>query len=457
MKNIIIFFILITNTINSRANISLPNAIGDNMVLQRNSEVSIWGWAKPGENVVVKTSWNNSEYSVKTNNQAYWIVKVKTTEGGGPYTIAIKENKEIILNNILLGEVWLCSGQSNMEMPAAWGITNGEQEVLNSNYPNIRFFNVPKLAANEPQQNVIGNWTTCTPDAMINFSALAYFYAQKLQKELNVPVGLILSSWGGIPAEPFIPKEAVEINPLTNFEAKKLRASQWWPTSAGSAYNAMIHPFLDYKIAGVIWYQGESNCGSTHYDETFATLIRSWRMLWKYDFPFYYAQIAPYKYENNTFDAGIIRDSQRKVLNQLENVGMALTTDISTIDDIHPKDKKTIGIRLANLALKKTYKKNNDLVDGPLYKSIEFIKNKIIVHFDNAEGLKFKNQNSTQFEIAGDDNVYVFANAKIKSNTIVLGADKILNPKKVRFSYKNTNQSDVVNAANLPASTFASE
>ena len=190
MKKIIILIVL-GNFFMSMANVSLPNVISDNMVLQQNSEVALWGWAKPGEMVIVKPSWDATEYKVKVSNTAFWMVKIKTIGSCGIQTISIRENNEIILQNILLGEVWLCSGQSNMEMPAAWGILNGEEEIKNANYPNIRFFNVPKLSATTPQNNVIGSWTMCTPETMKNFSALAYFYAQKLQKELNVPVGIV--------------------------------------------------------------------------------------------------------------------------------------------------------------------------------------------------------------------------------------------------------------------------
>ena len=450
--------VLLGNFFMCAANVSLPNVISDNMVLQQNSEVALWGWAKPGEMVMVKPSWDATEYKVKVGNTAFWMVKIKTIGSCGSQTISIKENNEIVLQNILLGEVWLCSGQSNMEMPAAWGILNGDEEIKNANYPNIRFFNVPKLSATTPQNNVIGSWTTCTPETMKNFSALAYFYAQKLQKELNVPVGIVLSSWGGIPAEPFVPKEAIEINPITNMEAKRLNPSQWWPIESGSAYNAMIYPFLNFKIAGVLWYQGESNCGSFHYDETLVTLIRTWRALWGFNFPFYYAQIAPYNYGNNTFAAGIIRDAQRKVLSQVDNIAMALTSDCSTTDDIHPKDKKTIAIRMANLAMKNSYKKNISVVNGPLFKNFEVKNNTLIVHFDFSDGLKFKdNVPSTQFELAGEDGIFYRAVSKIEKNCVLLQSENVPKPTKVRFSIRNTDQSDVFNAANLPASTFVSE
>jgi sialate O-acetylesterase len=210
----------------------------------------------------------------------------------------------------------------------------------------------------------------------------------------------------------------------------------------------MIYPLTGFKIAGVIWYQGESNVGSTVYDKTFSALITSWRELWNYEFPFYYVQIAPYKYGENHFGGVEIRNAQRKVLQEIPNTGMAITSDISAIDDIHPKDKKSVGIRLANLALANTYKTNSDVVNGPLYKGITIDKNKVVVSFDYAEGLHFTAKKPNQFEIAGTDNVFYEAEAVIKKSTVILKTDKVLQPKKVRFAWKNTAQSDLFNKVN---------
>jgi sialate O-acetylesterase len=459
MKNNIIAFVLFLMLSNSAfANVILPNIFSDNMVLQRNTEVLIWGFANSQEEVVITPSWNNQEYKVKASNQAKWEIVIPTPKEGGPYTITIKGYNEIVLKNILIGEVWICSGQSNMEMNASWGIENGDEAVKNATNPNIRFFLVPKLTATTPQDNISGTWTNCTPETMKYFSAVGYFFGKRLQEELkNVPIGLISSNWGGTPAEIWMPEEVIQNDPVLLESAKTRKEEIYGPNQPARAFNAMISPLTEFKIAGVIWYQGESNLGSTVYDKTLSALITSWRKLWRYDFPFYFVQIAPYKYGEDHFSGSIIRDAQRKVLQEVPNVGMVMTSDISTNEDIHPKDKKSVGVRLANLALANTYKTNSATVNGPLYKGITIEKNKVIVTFDYNEGLYFKDKKVELFEVAGADNVFYKAVAIIKSNTIVLQSDKVKVPVKVRYAWKNTDQSIVFNKANLPASSFISE
>lgn len=458
MKNNVIFSVLLLLfSYSAFANVTLPNVFSDHMVLQRNADVTFWGFANPEEEVVITPSWNNQSYKIKTNNQAKWEIKIPTPKEGGPYSILIKGYNEILLKNILIGEVWICSGQSNMEMNASWGIINGDEAVKNATNPNIRFFNVPKLTATKPQNNLSGIWTECTPETMKYFSAVAYFFAKGLQEDLkNVPIGLISSNWGGTPAEIWTPEEVIQNNPVLLETAKTRKQESYGPNQPGRAFNAMIYPLTQYKIAGVIWYQGESNVGSEVYDQTFSAMITSWRKLWKTDFPFYYVQIAPYNYGENHFSGVIIRDAQRKVLNEISNVGMVVTSDISPIDDIHPKDKKSVGVRLANLALANTYKTNTNLVNGPLYKSIKMEKNKVIVTFNYADGLYFKNKKSNQFETAAADGVFYQAKATIKKNTIILESDKVKKPVEVRFAWKNNDQSALFNKANLPASSFIS-
>lgn len=459
MKNNLTLFILFLILSNAAiANITLPNVFSDNMVLQRNTEVKIWGWANPQEEVVISPDWTNEKYTIKANNQAMWEILIPTPKEGGPYTINIKGYNEIVLKNILIGEVWLCSGQSNMEMSASWGIKNGDEEVKKATNSNIRFFQVPKLTATAPQNNLSGTWEKCTPETMKYFSAVAYFFAQRLQDELkNVPIGLISSNWGGTPAEIWIPEKVVTQDAVLLASAKELKEQSYGPNQPGRAFNAMIHPLTGFKIAGAIWYQGESNVGSTVYDKTLSALIASWRALWKYEFPFYFVQIAPYQYGEDNFSGVIIRDAQRRVMQEVPNTGMIVTTDISTTDDIHPKDKKTVGIRLANLALANTYETNRNLVNGPLFKNTETNKNRIQVNFDYAKGLYFKDKKTTQFEIAGSDNIFYKAEALIKNNAVILKSDKVKRPLKVRFVWKNTAQSELFNEAHLPASSFISE
>jgi len=459
MKNNIfkfVFFLLISSTM--MANVTLPNIFGDNMVLQRNAEVKIWGWASPKEEIKLTTSWDNQEYKVVANNQAQWELKIKTPEAGGPFTISIKGYNEVVLKNILTGEVWVCAGQSNMEMSASWGIDNGEEEMKNATNPNIRFFTVPKLTATTPQNNLLGNWVESTPETMKNFSAIGYFFAKRLREDLkNVPIGLISSNWGGTPAEIWMSEEVVQNDAVLLENAKKLNEQEYGPRQPGRAYNAMIYPITGFKIAGTLWYQGESNVGSMVYDKTLSALITSWRKVWQDEFPFYFVQIAPYKTGSNNFSNVTVRNSQRKILKEVPQTGMVLTSDISDTIDIHPKNKKDVGIRLANLALAETYKVNSNLVNGPLFKNIQIEKNKAIVSFDFDDGLHFKNKTSNQFELAGADAIYYAAEATIKNNQVILTSRKVTNPTKVRFAWGNTIQPDLFNKANLPASCFITE
>ncbi|RZK05682.1 MAG: sialate O-acetylesterase [Flavobacterium sp.] len=456
MKKYILLFLVSTNL--ASANVVLPNIFSDNMVLQRNSDVKIWGWASPKEEITITTSWNNQEYKTIPDNEAKWNIDIKTPEAGGPFEITIKGYNQVTLNNLLIGEVWLCSGQSNMEMNASWGIKNGEEETKLANHPNIRFFNVPKLTSTAPQDNLPASWEECTPETMKYFSAVAYFFALHLQEDLkNVPIGLINSSWGGTPAEIWMPEATIKNDPVLVASASKLSATEYGPNLPGLAFNAMINPLAGFKIAGTIWYQGESNVGAQNYEKTLSSLIKSWREKWNQDFPFYYVQIAPYQYGDEHFSGVEIQNAQRKTLQLVQNTGMVMTSDISTTDDIHPKDKKTVGNRLAEIALKKHYKTRNNLSEGPLFKNMEIQKNIISITFDNAEGLYFKNKKTALFEMAGSDGIYHPARARIKNNRIEVTSKFIKEPKAVRFAWKNTAQSDVFNSAHLPASAFISE
>lgn len=437
------------------AKVLLPSVISDGMVLQRNAAARIWGWSNPDEVITVRTEWDNHEYKVTGNGMAMWEIRVRTPQAGGPYTILIKGENTILLQNILIGEVWLCSGQSNMEMPPVWGILKEEEEIRNANYPAIRLFTVNKMTAETPQVNVPGNWVSCSPETMKTFSATAYFFAQQLQNQLHIPIGLINSSWGGTPAEFWIPAEAFADNPAILEAAQNLNPPGYWSDHSGKAFNAMIAPLKKLTIAGVIWYQGEANVGSDVYDQTFAALITNWRKYWEIDFPFYYVQIAPYKYNQDNVGA-IIRNAQRKTLQLVPNTAMALTGDTGS-EDIHPKDKKSVGVRLANLALSGIYKKDVGIVNGPLFKKATVHGHIAAVYFDYGDGLHFKHKKSTQFEIAGADGQFYTARALIQNDVIFLSSGKVKNPKKVRYLWMNDAEADLFNNANLPASTFLSD
>lgn len=361
----------------------------------------------------------------------------------------------MILKNVLIGEVWLCSGQSNMEMSAP-GINNAEEEIKNANYPEIRFFTVYSSTSLYPQDHFTGKWSECTPEEMRKFSAIGYFFARKLYKELGVPIGIINSSWGGTPAESWMPEEVIQKDSFLREAAAKQKPVPWGPVEPARIYNSMISPMIPFHITGVLWYQGEANTINAYaYKEMLSGLIKSWRVKWGYDFPFYYAQIAPYKYEK-PLEGVEVRDAQRKVL-EVPNTGMVVVSDIGDTLNIHPKNKQEPAMRLANIALNRYYKTAKIEDSGPLYKNITIDKNKAIISFEHCEGLHTRGNKLTYFEIAGEDKVYHPAEAKIKDQQVIVQSKKVKSPVAVRFAWSNTATPNLFNSANLPASCFITE
>jgi sialate O-acetylesterase len=275
------------------AEIVLPSVFCDNMVLQQNSEVAIWGWGNAGEQISIVAGWNTSDtIKVKTDNTARWETKLITHSAGGPYVLQIFGSSNIELQNVMLGEVWICSGQSNMEWSVNMGISNGEEEAAQADYPDIRIFQIPKIGADFPQQDCNATWEVCSPQTMRKTSAVGYFFARELNQKLNVPVGIIVSAWGGTPAEVWIEKNRIEENADLNNNRYALNYD-WWPSEPGVLYNSMIHPIVPFGVAGALWYQGESNVSNHQiYSLLLKTLIESWREDFNKQFPFYYVQIA---------------------------------------------------------------------------------------------------------------------------------------------------------------------
>ncbi len=438
-----------------RAEVVLPNIFTDNMVLQRNSEVFIWGWGNLNEEVTIVTSWDNKEYKVTTPLTTKWKLQVSTPDAGGPFTVHVKgKSNEIVLQNVLIGEVWLCSGQSNMEWSANLGIDNAAEEIKNASYPNIRFFSVTKRTSETKQDNLLGSWEECTPESMQDFTAIGYFFARKLQKDLDIPIGIIDTGWGATSAEVWTPESVFQENTYLREQAKKIGENKWAPVKPSILYNAMIHP-LQFKIAGTLWYQGESNTSNNEsYEELFSKMIASWRKKWGYDFPFYYVQIAPFKY-GEPEQGVLIRDAQRRAL-KTANTAMVVVSDICTVDDIHPTNKQDVGLRLANIALKEHYKSLQEEVYGPLFKEINILGRKVEVSFDHSDGLNFHGKKGTHFEIAGGDGNFYPAKAKIKNDKIILSAKEVKEPTKVRFAWSNTALPNLFNGVGLPASSFIS-
>ncbi|WP_430424987.1 sialate O-acetylesterase [Maribacter litoralis] len=455
-RSLIIICFLATALV--KAEITLPGIFTDAMVLQRQTDVLLYGWAEPNEEFTVFTSWNNVTINVKTGNDAKWEVTVKTPKAGGPYEITFKGGaNEITLKDVLIGEVWLCSGQSNMEWSANSKIANRDFEVENANYPNIRLFSVTKRTSKYPQEDVSGTWKACTPESMQDFSAVAYFFARKLQKELNIPIGLIDNAWGATSAEVWTPASVFEAHPQLAEAQKKVKPNKWVTTEKSVLYNGLVAPLTKFKIGGTIWYQGESNTANAEsYQNLFTNMITSWRNEWNNDFPFYYVQIAPYKYDDE-FAGGIVRDQQRRALS-LKNTGMAMTSDICTIEDIHPLNKQDVGLRLANIALKDHFGVlQGQEVYGPLYQSSVVNGNQVEVHFSHADGLYNKGNKIALFELSNEKGEWFPAKAKLKNGTVIVRAKEVQKPTAVRYAWRSTDIATLFNNVGLPASTFKSE
>ncbi|MCK5729441.1 MAG: hypothetical protein KAH68_00115, partial [Draconibacterium sp.] len=360
-KNYILIslFIISFVSIQLKAEVKLPAIFGDHMVLQQQTDAAIWGTAKTNKTVKVTTSWNKESYSTKSNSEGNWKLKVKTPTAGGPFSITISDGTELKLNNVLIGEVWVCSGQSNMQM-----IMNGyhNQPVLGSNEAiatstnnSIRLITIEREKNLEEQKDFSGEWLECTPENVGSFSATAYFFGRMLQNALDVPVGLICSSWGGTRIEPWISDGGFENFDWVNLPNENTPSdySQQTPTVL---FNAMISPMVGYAIKGALWYQGESNRNEPqHYEKLMPGLIENWRDEWGIgDFPFYYCQIAPFNYGGG-INSAFLREAQFKASTAIDNIGMACLMDVGEKNNIHPADKKAAGERLAYLALAKTY------------------------------------------------------------------------------------------------------
>lgn len=460
MKKIVSLFVFSFLFVASHATIRLPAVISSGMVLQQHSRATLWGWGDPGEKLMVTTSWNNAIDSLTVSSDGIWKMKVATPGAGGPYTITLKGWNTVVLDNILVGEVWFCSGQSNME----WSGHNNDQRSIDI-WPkainqNIRFFHVPRTTSPYPQDNCDASWQPCGPESVKWFSIVGFLFGNKLQHELNVPIGLIESAWGGTPVETFTPAPVIESDPIMKEAAAKLPVTPWGPSKPGMIYNGMIAPVTNFEIAGAIWYQGEANVGiSASYNRTLTSMITAWHTAWQKNFPFYLVQIAPYKY-GGKYEGALLMEQQAKTASSFPNTGMVVITDlVDNINDIHPKNKYDVALRLANLALAKTYQKTIAGYISPSYKSMEIAKNKIILSFDNAAtGFMTKgNEKPTEFYIAGDDKVFQPADVKIEKDKIIVSSKLVPNPVAVRFGFSNTAMSNLFSKEGLPVTPFRTD
>ena len=485
------------------AAVRLPSLISDNMVLQQKSKVALWGWADAGEQVTITTSWNNKTEKITAGASGKWLVYVATTKAGGPYKITFIASNTVQVSNILLGEVWLASGQSNMEFfvgktrsSSYTGVIDYEQEIKAANFPAIRQIDVANKNAGEPQTDFKGNWKVCSPQTVDTFSAVAYYFARKIYQETGYPVGIINSTWGGTAIESWTKKEVLasdsDLNKILDNYTKSVQdypnakakyetdIAKWKQDTVGTAargekpkaapakpmdpvtnskspsklYNAMIHPLVPYTFKGALWYQGESNAGRAYqYRKLFPAMIDSWRDEWKNDFPFYFVQIAPHYGQNPE-----IRDAQLLTFLTKKKTGMAVITDAGDSLDIHPRNKQVVGHRLALWALAKDYKQKSVVYSGPIYKKMKVVGNKIKLIFNNVDGgLVAKDGDLKEFTIAGADQKFMPAQAVIEGNSIIVWSTTLASPVAVRFAWKTFPRPNLYNSAGLPASPFRTD
>lgn len=490
----------------SLAQVRLPGIFGDHMVLQRNENIKIWGWAEPGQ--AIEAVLNDSQGKAKADQEGKWQILLAPQKAGGPFELRIATTSgtksEVTLSDILIGEVWVCSGQSNMEWPLSQS-ANPQEEINAADYPNIRHIKVTRRPSSIPLDTIDNQWNVCSPKTAGSFTGVGYFFARRLHQELNVPIGLINSSWGGTRVEPWTPPNGfAQVPELANIHdtlesrtpgtdryqqklSNHIDATQAWLENAKSAlkdqkaidpspafpselaqvtghqnpamlYNGMIHHFIGFPIRGAIWYQGESNrADGMSYFHKKKALINGWRELWEQgDFPFYFVQIAPFNYGNDRPDQlPELWEAQTKTL-ELPNTGMVVISDVTDLNDIHPRNKQDVGLRLANLALKNDYGQDGLLVSGPTLDSLKILEDRLVLKFSNTgDGLKTSDGTSPDwFEVIGKGTNFETANAEISGDTVVLTCNKVPAPVAVRFGWNKKATPNLRNSANLPARPF---
>jgi len=441
------------------AAVRLPAILGSHMVLQQRSSVTLWGWAAPAENVKISVSWSTNVYQATASNGARWSTQISTPEAGGPHTIRLTAGNEIVLEDVFIGEVWVCSGQSNMEWSGDQKLNQSIEESPRATNSLIRFFHVPKSTANAPQDQLTARWVVCTPEEMLHFSAVGYFFGKHLQERLGAPIGLINSSWGGTPAEVWTPREIVAADPELRAASAEIKPAAWWPDQPSVAYNAMIHPLIPFRLAGVIWYQGESNV-STHgtYRKLFTGMINGWRQAWNAELPFYFVQIAPFTYGDDHLRGALLREAQTQASSHPQT-GMVVISDlVDNVKDIHPQQKREVGERLARYALAETYGVTGLHYRSPQYRSHQVEGGKVRIQFDYVPtGLVAKGGPPSDFTLAGADGKFVPAVAVIEGSTIVVSSPSVPDPVGVRFGFNNTAIPNLFSAEGLPVNLFRTD
>jgi sialate O-acetylesterase len=470
IKHLHFLFLLIALqliTCSATAKLILPQIIGNNMVLQQNTTVKIWGWANPGTTVTIISSWDRTPISVQVANDSSWVAKIKTPTGSyTTRTLEIHNGKEkLTLSNILIGEVWFCSGQSNMEMPIK-GFTNcpvqgSIQEIcMAGKYKEkVRVVKIPRTAAPTPQKEVDGDWKIASPETAPNFSATAWFFATTLNEAIDLPIGIIDCNWGGSRVEGWLNEATLKTYPDIDL-SKIPQGKTAWYTTPLVMYNGMLHPLENYTIRGFLWYQGESNVGHHDtYTNRMATMINLWRSEWgEGNLPFYYVEIAPFDYGG--VNGAYLREAQYKIQKMVPNCGMISTNDLVESyekNQIHPHQKKAVGQRLCYMALHNTYGEKSIPCVGPVYKSMNIDGNKASIKFDNDEDGFNRSNGIIGFEIAGADKVFYPAQAILKNRTIIVTSTQVETPVAVRYCFRDFQPGNLASATELPVVPFRTD
>ena len=474
MKSYILTGVAMMMALSASAEIELPDIFSDNMVLQQQSDAKLWGWSTPMSTITVKPDWSDKSYTAKADASGRWELAVATPEASyAPHTISFKgDNSDIELKNIPIGEVWFCSGQSNMEMPLKgfWcqPVENGGRAIAYSGkYPGIRVATINRCGEYEPQSKVPGKWQESKPENAGEFSAVAYFFARSLNDILNVPVGVINCSLGGSQAEGWMPKWQLDKYPDCNVEKEKATPDSvlhlWERINV--MYNAMLHPLAGYTVKGFLWNQGEANVGRhATYPSRLADMVKIWRDEWKQgELPFYFVEIPAWSYGNPDGSiAAFLREAQHKAAEIIPNSGCISTTDLIypyEINDIHGSKKEEIGERLAFLAANRTYDIKGIDTEYPKFKSVDFHGNKPIIHLDHIGNGLTPNAELDGFEVAGEDKVFYPAQAKELwyNRAIEVSSDKVPEIKSVRYCFKNFSIGNIHNLKGLPLVPFRTD
>ena len=457
-----IFLVLICSNTIVNAQTNVASFFSDGMILQQQKSINIWGIDSAGTKIHVVSSWGETSQTTTSTN-GKWKLQLTTPNAGGPHTITIKGSSTVTIDDVLIGEVWVCSGQSNMQLPLKGGldgnfIEGGLDAIVNSKNDRIRFFTVHKNASLKPLDNIKGKWEKADPSTSGSFSAVGYFFAQQLEKVLEVPIGIIVTAWGASSAEAWT--DSSTLNDL-GFELPEKMAKMKQQTPS-VLYNAMIHPLIGYGMKGVLWYQGESNRhNAEQYEQIINAMVTSWREKWNNrDFPFYYAQIAPFNYGKN--NSAFLREAQLKSSQSLQNAEMVVTLDVGDCTQIHPSKKRQVGKRLSYIALAKDYGISGYDFKSPTLTNYFIEDQKIVLTFSNRIHLNKNLDASENFEIAGTDRVFYPANAVMTSpyqndQNIRVFSEKVSHPKAVRYGFKNCVFPTLFGRNGLPVSSFRTD